>query len=395
MGRKKFISMCLAFSLVLSCSFLSIGSEKAYSASVQDKINQATKEKKEALNKLNENKEKKEAVLAQKEKVDHEIDLLEAELSSIDTIISEAEHGIAQKEQEIAEYEKQIESNDEDFRRRLRAMDESNSASYIDLLLEAKNFGDFFARLETIREFTEHDQAIIDAMVNLKQGVEASRNELVLKRDEQKEARSLVSDKKSALDAKVAEQNALINRINNDIKLQEKLYEESSRLEQQLKDSIKSSLSSSNSSVNSTTASGQKLRYSGGKFTFPAPSMVYMSSPYGYRTHPVTGQKYKFHSGMDLAAPQGSNILAAEAGVVRMAGWNGGYGKCIIIDHGSGVATLYGHSSQLLVSAGQSVSKGQVIAKVGSTGVSSGPHLHFEVLINGATVNPAPYIGMG
>ena len=395
MDKRKIISLCAAFTVVLSCSFVSVGSQQAYGASVQDKINQATKEKKEALEKLNQSKEKKAEEVAKKEKLDHEIDLLEAELSEIDVIINEAEQGIVQKEQEIADYEAQIEKNDEDFRRRLRALDESNTASYIDLLLEAKSFSDFFARLETIREISEHDQSIIDGLANLKQGVESSRNELVLKRDEQKEARSLVTDKKSTLDAKKAEQTALINQLNSDIDLQEKLYEESAKLEQQLKDSIRSSLSSSTSSVNSTTPSGQTLRYSGGRFTFPAPSMISVTSPYGYRTHPVTGQKSKFHSGMDLAAPQGTNVLAAESGVVRMAGWNGGYGYCVIIDHGSGVATLYGHNSKLLVSSGQSVSRGQVIAKVGSTGVSTGPHVHFEVLLNGSTTNPAPYIGLG
>ncbi len=395
MIRTKVISLCLAGTLLLSCSLLSAGSRKVYGTSVQDRINQATKDKQEALEKLNESKEKKETELAKKEKLDHEIDLLESELSEIDAIINEAEQEIAVKEQEIAGYEAEIESDEQDFRQRLRAMDETNAASYIDLLLNSQSFSDFFARIETIREISEHDQEIIDQMIALKKGVEDSKNVLVLKRDEQKEARSLVDGKKSELDAKMAEQNQLIESINNDIALQEEMYEESTKLEQELKDSIRSSLSSSNSSVNSTTPSGQTLRYSGGPFAFPAPSLIYVSSNYGYRTHPITGQPYKFHSGVDLAAPQGSNTVAAEAGVVRMAGWNGGYGNCVIIDHGSGVATLYGHNSKLLVSAGQTVSKGQVIAKVGSTGNSTGPHLHFEVLINGSTTDPAPYIGLG
>ncbi len=385
MCKNKFFSLFIAFTLMFSCSFLTISSEKAYSASVQDRINQATKDKQSALDKINKSKEQKAAIVSQKEKIDHEIDLLQAELDEIDAIINEAEQGIAQKEQEIKDYELKIENSDSDFRKRLRAMDENNSASYIDILLEAKSLSDFFIRLETVREITEHDQAVINEMIALKQGVEAIRNELVLKRDEQKEARSLVSDKKSALDAKVAEQNALISKINSDISLQEKMYEESRKLEEQLKNSVRSSLS---------TSSSAGSKYTGGKFVFPAPSMSYVSSPYGYRTHPVTGVKYKFHSGVDLAAPQGSNTLAAEAGTVRMAGWNGGYGYCVIIDHGDGVATLYGHNSKLLVSAGQKVSRGQVIAKVGSTGMSTGPHLHFEVLINGSTTNPAPYIGL-
>ncbi|MBQ4516047.1 MAG: hypothetical protein II978_04565, partial [Clostridia bacterium] len=293
MCKNKIISLCVAFTLIFSCSFLTISSEKAYSASVQDRINQATQNKKAALDKINKSKEQKAEIMSKKEKIDHEIDLLQAELDEIDAIINEAEQGIAQKEQEIKDYELKIESNDADFRKRLRAMDENNSASYIDILLEAKSLSDFFIRLETVREITEHDQAVINEMIALKQGVEAIKNELVLKRDEQKEARSLVSDKKSVLDAKVAEQNAIISKINSDINLQEKLYEESRKLEEQLKNSIRSSLS---------TSSSAGSKYKGGKFVFPAPSMIYMSSPYGYRTHPVTGVKYKFHSGVDLAA---------------------------------------------------------------------------------------------
>ncbi len=381
---KKVVSLCLTWSLIFSCSFMMLSSEKAYSASVQDRINEATRNKQEALNKINKSKKEKQAIMAKKDVIDHEIDLIQSELDAIDAIISDADQKIADADKQIADYEQKIEDNDQAFRQRLRAMDENNSASYVDILFESKSFADFFARLETIREITEHDQSIINEMMSLKQGVEEIRKEQVIKRDEQLEARSLVNDKKKVLDAKMREQNAIISQINNDIALQEKIHAEASRLEQQLKDSIAPSLSKSSSS-----------KYTGGKFVFPAPSMSYVSSQYGYRTHPVTGVKYKFHSGMDLAAPQGSNILAAEAGTVRMAGWNGGYGYCVIIDHGGGVATLYGHSSKLLVSAGQSVSRGQIIAKVGSTGVSTGPHLHFEVLINGATTNPAPYIGLG
>ncbi len=394
MQKKKWISLALAFAMIISCSFITVKSDSAYAASVQDRINQATKDKKAALDELNKDKKTKNEYISQKEKIDHEIDLIEAELSEMDAIIEDAEEKIRQKEEEIASYEAKIAENDENFRKRFRAMDESSGANYLDILLNSTSLSDFFIRLETLREFTEYDQSVIDEMITLKQGIEANKNELVLKRDEQKQARDLVDDKRDSLNAKLKEQNQLINKISVEIEKDEKLYQEASRLEEQLKESLKSSLSSSNSSKNSTTPSGKTLKYSGGKFAFPAPSMTRVSSPYGYRTHPVTGQKYKFHKGMDLAAPQGTNIVSAEAGVVRSAGWNGGYGYCVVVDHGSGYATLYGHASKLLVSKGQEVSKGQVIAKVGSTGVSTGPHLHFEVLINGNTTNPAPYIGL-
>ena len=128
----------------------------------------------------------------------------------------------------------------------------------------------------------------------------------------------------------------------------------------------------------------------GGTFTWPAPGVTRITSPYGYRTHPTTGQ-YKLHTGIDIACGMGHDIVAAADGVVVISGNHTAYGKYISINHGGGIVTLYGHNSQLLVSVGQSVKKGQLIAKAGSTGWSTGPHLHFEVIINGQTVNPMNY----
>ena len=133
------------------------------------------------------------------------------------------------------------------------------------------------------------------------------------------------------------------------------------------------------------------MQYTGGKFAWPVPSSGRITSNYGYRVHPVHKTK-KFHSGLDIGAPYGTDIVAAADGTVTLATVNGGYGKCIIINHGSGISTLYGHNSSLLVSSGAKVTRGQVIAKAGSTGVSTGPHCHFEVRINGATTDPLQYL---
>ena len=136
--------------------------------------------------------------------------------------------------------------------------------------------------------------------------------------------------------------------------------------------------------------SANPIKYTGGKFAWPVPSTQRITSQYGYRNHPVYKTK-KFHSGIDIGAAYGVDIVAAADGVVTLATTNGGYGKCVIINHGSGITTLYGHNSTMLVESGQRVTKGQIIAKAGSTGVSTGPHLHFEVRINGSTVDPLQY----
>ena len=154
-----------------------------------------------------------------------------------------------------------------------------------------------------------------------------------------------------------------------------------------------SSSKPSSSSSSKPSTRGKLTTYKGLTMQFPAPSMTRKSSNFGYRIHPIKHTK-RLHAGVDLAAPGGSPIVAAMSGRVILARAGSGYGNYIIVDHGNGYATLYAHCSKLLVKKGQSVSRGQQIAKVGSTGASTGNHLHFEVRVKGTPVNPAPYIGL-
>ncbi len=384
-SKKKIVSVLLAVVLSVSLAPALGNDQPAYGATVQEKLDKAKKDKQAAQAAQKESKANLESTMAQISKLDDEAEVIRAELNAIDSIISEADQKIAEKEAEIADYERRIEENDAEFCARLRTMDESNTSGYIDLLVNAKSISDFVSRVETIREITEFDQGIINEMIALKTGVEASKNEVVAYRNEQQEARNLVQQKQNALDAKIAEKTSYMKKLESDIEKYDSLYQAAAKEEERLKQSIASASSKGNAS------GGQRIVYSGGVFCWPAPSCTYVSSEFGYRIHPVYGTK-KYHSGMDMAAPGGSPILAAANGTVRFAGWNGGYGYCVIIDHGSGIQTLYGHSSKLLVSVGQSVSRGQKIALVGTTGTSTGNHLHFEVLNNGQATNPRPYL---
>lgn len=385
--RGKLTTLLIAGILAFGISVPPMPAVAATSSSVQSKLDQATKSKKENLAKLNEAKEQKKGQLAEKSVLESEIDILESELSQIDSIIDEAETRIAEKEQEITGYETQIQENDGLFRQRLRAMDESNVTNYIDILLKASSFSDFLARIETINEISAYDQGIIDQMISLKNGVIASKQQVEADKAEQEDARSLVADKKSALDAKVAQKNKIISELESDAAKYEKAYNEAQDQEAALKKQLQSMLSSSSGGGGSY----QQTKFVGGVFLWPMPASSNITSEWGYRTHPILGTT-KYHSGMDIACPTGSSVLAANAGVVTLAGWNGGYGYCVVIDHGGGLATLYGHNSSLAVSAGQRVTKGQTIARSGSTGMSTGPHLHFEVLKNGSSVNPRSYV---
>lgn len=345
---------------------------------VQDKINKASKEKQEALDKMKKAQEQKSDVVAESDQLEREIDIIQTEIYAIDDIIADVDAQIAEKEEEIARIQEQIDNQDELFKECLRAMDETSTVSYLELLLSSENFSELLINIESINEITQHDMAIIDEMTKLKTEVEDAKAEIEEYRAEQEEARNIADGKRSELATKLQAKENLAKQLEKDIQNYMKVYEEARRQEEALKGSLNYSSSSS--------------EYLGsGRFCWPAPSYTRISSPYGYRIHPIYNTK-KFHSGVDLAAPGGTNILAAENGRVISAGWNGGYGNCLVVDHGGGISTLYAHASRLLVSKGAYVTKGQVIAKVGTTGNSTGNHLHFEVLINGKTTDPMAYI---
>lgn len=378
--KKKILALALAIVLCIPV-MVSIDSDTVSAATVQEKINAATKEKQEALDKIKDAEAAKDDVIAQSEQLEREIDLIQSEIYAIDDIIAEIDVEIAEKEEEIKKYEEDIAAQDQKLKACLRAMDENSMTSYLDLLLSSESFAELLINIETINEMTEYDMGIIQEMTDLKTEVEVAKAAIEAKRESQAEARAIAQSKQGELEVKLAEKDALAKSLEKDIEKYKQVYEEARRQEEALKKQISGSLSTSSNS-----------KYTGnGQFCWPAPSYTRISSPYGWRLHPIY-KTNKYHSGVDLAAPGGSNILAAESGTVKFAGWNGGYGNCLIIDHGGGITTLYGHASKLCVSKGQYVSKGEVVAKVGTTGNSTGNHLHFEVLINGKTTDPMAYI---
>ncbi|MBR2916058.1 MAG: peptidoglycan DD-metalloendopeptidase family protein, partial [Clostridia bacterium] len=195
----------------------------------------------------------------------------------------------------------------------------------------------------------------------------------------QEEEKAALAQQKASLDAKQAELEKVKKTLQSDAAAAQRIIDEEIRKQNALKAQMSGSLSKGNGTV------------SNGYFLWPTPSCRYITSHFApQRVNPVTG-KLRPHTGTDIGAQYGADIIAAAGGTVKFAGWNGGYGNCAIIDHGGGVSTLYAHMSSLLVSAGQYVSAGALVGRVGSTGNSTGPHLHFEVLINGTAVNAMQY----
>jgi murein DD-endopeptidase MepM/ murein hydrolase activator NlpD len=276
---------------------------------------------------------------------------------------------------------------------RLRFLQRSPTSQGWAVLLQSQNFSDFISRRHQLKLVYQADQKILaklavqaKALIQQKTTVEAQKNEIALIREQ------LLAQKADYLN-QAQLQAELIQRLNSDrlalTAAQNQLEKDSENLTALIKQKIaeqkarEAAQAKANSKTNSVLIRGTGL--------FAYPSDAPTSSPFGWRIHPILGYR-RFHAGLDFAADYGSPIRAADSGTVIYAGWYGGYGKAVIIDHGQGITTLYGHCSELYVSEGQTVEKGQAIAAVGSTGLSTGPHLHFEVRRDGTPVNPADYL---
>ncbi len=275
---------------------------------------------------------------------------------------------------------------------RLRYLQRSPASQGWAVLLQSQNISDFISRRHQLKLVYRADQQILvklNAQANLinkqKIAVEQQKNEMALIREQ-------LLAQKADYQTQAQSQSELIQRLNSDRlaleAAQNQLDQDSKNLEVLIQQKVAAARAREEAQAK-TNSRTSIIIHGTGMFTYPSDAPT--SSPFGWRMHPVLRYR-RFHAGLDFAASYGSTIRAADSGTVIFAGWYGGYGRAIIIDHGKGITTLYGHSSELYVSEGQTVQRGQAIAAVGSTGLSTGPHLHFEVRSNGTPVNPANYL---
>ncbi len=373
-------------SIIIAAVFLlgtisSIAFELAYASSTQQKINQQQQKKNEAQQKINQANTKKAKTLAEKERLEREAGELQTKIEALDKIIAETKSNLAVEEEKLEVATNKANEKYDIFQERFRVMCEQGEVSYLEILLSAKSFGDFVDKAEIMKEISRYDKEVFDEMDEARMQIEKSRDEIVKLKETQESSAKDLAGQKAALVAKQQEQANYIKELEKDTAAYQKIIDEADAAMASLRASVSGSLS--------TSSKGAK--YVGGEFAWPTPSCYYITSHFSpRRKNPVSGV-YKRHTGTDIGASYGAAIVAANSGTVTLAGWNSGYGNCVIIDHGGGRATLYAHMSAFSVSKGQKVSKGQRIGSVGSTGNSTGPHLHFEVLINGAAVDPMQF----
>ena len=350
-------------------------------AATQQQLDQAKQKTQNAKKELDSAKANHKSILDAFNAVDKDINDTETEIGQLEAQIEQTEKDVASKEEELKKAEADFEYYKGLFLSRARVMYENSEVKYLEILFGAKNFSDLLSKIEMISQLMEYDRAILSNLNNTKIGIENAKRELenILVRQEV----TLVSleERKSSLSKALSEKQALLDEAAKDLEKYKSIYEAAEAAEAALY----------NSNKNAFQSGANPVKYTGGKFNWPVPGSQRITSYYGNRIHPVY-KTQKFHSGIDIGAGYGLDIVASADGVVTLATTNGGYGKCIVINHGSGLTTLYGHCSTLLVSKGDTVKRGQVIGKVGSTGVSTGPHLHYEVRINGSTTDPLAYV---
>ncbi len=314
------------------------------------------------------------------------------------------EQMIAEKEAEYRDAMELEEQQLERYRNRVRAMEENGTLNYLAMILQSNNLGEMLTTMDDVGEIMLRDREIENSYIEAKENsaevkadYEKYKKEIAQRQDELKKEQEMLQkeiDEASELllglhedyehrQAEIAEIEAQEEETNMAISvLVAKL--EAQRAAEQAAAAAAAAAGGDNS------GGSQAAVYSAGSFIFPVASYSCISSRFGERIHPITGE-LKHHNGMDIAANMGTTIYAADGGKVVLAEWYGGYGNCIMIDHGNGYKTLYGHLSVISVSSGQYVTQGDVIGQVGSTGNSTGPHLHFEVYSNGTRIDPEQF----
>ncbi len=259
------------------------------------------------------------------------------------------------------------------------------------VLLQSRNLNEFFSRRHNLKLVYQADQKVLADLTEEANQIKQQKADIERKKNEISLIRQQLFAQKADYQGQADLQAELIQRLNGD-----RLALDAARIQlendsRSVANLIQKKVAEEQARIAAAKARSQARKFIRGSGIMALPSDGYISSPYGWRSHPILGRG-RLHTGMDFAAGYGSTIRAADSGTVLYSGWYGGYGKTVIINHGKGITTLYGHGSKLYVKAGQNVKRGQAISAIGSTGLSTGPHLHFEVRKNGTPVNPADYL---
>lgn len=391
MNIKRFVTMFLAFVLCVTSVFVfvptneveaAVDTSKEAETALKDKIAALQKEQKDLKAKLEAAENNIEEQKNKKQYLDSLISSTETEIETATALIAEYESKIVTKNAEIEAMEAEIEENYNDMMGRLRFSYEQGNASYLELILNSDNMADFLSNTDRVQSIMDFDKSLMDELTAQLNLLENERTVLSNTLQEQKDLEKSLSDKKVDLEDQKKKADQYITQLQADEKTYAAEYEKAKKAEKEANNQIEKLLAERQKSENQ--------QYWGGDFIWPVPkNITRISSYFGWR---ILWGRSDYHLGIDIPAAAGTNIYASNGGTVVTATYHYSYGYYVLIDHGGGFATLYAHNSRLLVKAGDVVEQGDVIAKMGTTGSSSGNHLHFEVRKNGKVQNPLNYV---
>ena len=436
---KKLVSGLLTVSLTLAF----VGVADAASVSQLQKQSSAFKNKISSVqSQINSTKQQKASTQSEIQELDRQLASVQAEITQLNTKIQETTANLNKSQQELKEAIATREAHYNTLKKRIRVMYEYGNSGYLEALLSSDNFSDFITRLEYTNKLVEYDNKVLKDYTHSEEVIATNVKTIAKDKKQIEDMKAEQAKKQQILDNNIARKNQIVKQLDSnqstyeaqiaDLQQQDanvqaliqkaeaeakareaaaakakadaaakaKAAAQAAKAKSSSSSRTKSSTRSKSSSYNtgsSNTSGGSSsatVYSSNGKhyqYPIPAYNGYKPNSGYGYRSSPIAGGT-EFHTGVDLKATLNTDVIAAESGTVIYAGWRGGYGKCVIIDHGGGYSTLYAHNNVLKVSVGQTVQRGQVIAGAGTTGYSTGVHSHFEVRINGQHTNQTGYI---
>lgn len=390
--RKKILSCILMCLIIVSFSInvFSVDENQETNSTAENKT--LEEQQKELNTKIDESNTKLEYVqgemgetLKKVEELNDSITDYEAQYSDLENQITTLENQIKNGSAQIQEIQEEYDRKEKILKRRTVALYEAGETTYLDFLLTSKSIVEFLSNYFMISEIIEYDNNLLEELDYKKTKLEEAKQKQEEQEKELRVAKNKINSTNILLNnTKILKENYMLKLTDEEKTLQEQIAqykEEQADLERKILASI-------------NWAGTMSIKFTGGVMVWPiAMEGTYITSGYGNRLHPIQGV-YKNHAGIDISGSNvnGAPVVATADGVVTYAGWIGGYGNCIIINHGSGIVSLYGHGSETVATVGQVVKQGDIIMKVGSTGNSTGPHVHFEIRKNGEVVDPIPYL---
>lgn len=407
--RKRIYSCLLSAGLVLVL-MISIIPTNAFAVS-QAEIDELRAErlaiaeehgKKQAI--VDELEEEKAGILELKQAMDERNELTRKQIAKIQEEIALYDQKIAEEAFKVEQAKAAEEQQLERYRTHVRAMEENGELGYLALILRVSNLNELLTAVDDAGAIMNSDRDLYDAYIAAREHTEAVKAEYEANKAELEEAQAELREEQAELEEEIREFERMVSELEEEIKeRQEEVHElllaeietaerldeliaqqEAERWAREQAGNNNDGSASGNSGGNEN---GGSAVVGSGSWSWPCPGCTYITSRAGNRWHPIF-EEWRYHSGIDIGAGYGSAVVASDSGTVILAEVNGGYGNCVMIDHGNGYYTLYGHLSSYAVSAGQAVSKGQTVGYVGDTGWATGPHLHFEIRYGGSCLDP-------